>query len=114
MAEPARTLFVTRYFWPELIGSAPFTSDLAEWLAREGRRITVLSGLPHYPGSTVFPAYQDRRRYRETMGPVTVERVRSGPPRRASTLARIANEVDFLLRGLGALARGRIARHDVV
>src|SRR5436190_9762324 len=114
MAEPARTLFVTRYFWPELIGSAPFTSDLAEWLAREGRRITVLSGLPHYPGSTVFPAYQGRRLERETMGRVVVERVRSGPPRRTSTLSRILNEFDFLIRGLAALASGRIARHPVV
>src|SRR3954469_20489881 len=114
MAEPARTLFVTRYFWPELIGSAPFTSDLAEWLAQEGRRITVLSGLPHYPGSTVFPAYQGRRVEPETMGHVVVERVRSGPPRRASTLSRILNEFDFLIRGLAALASGRIARHPVV
>ena len=61
MSEPSPILFVTRYFWPELIGSAPFTSDIAEWLAKEGRQITVLSGLPHYPGTTVFPAYQDGR-----------------------------------------------------
>ena len=61
MSEPSPILFVTRYFWPELIGSAPFPSDLAEWLAREGRQITVLSGLPHYPGGTVFPAYQNGR-----------------------------------------------------
>src|SRR3954466_10308621 len=100
MAEPARTLFVTRYFWPELIGSAPFTSDIAEWLAQEGRPVTVLSGLPHYPGSKVFPAYQGRGLERENMGRVVVERVRSGPPRRFSALARILNEAGFLLRGL--------------
>lgn len=112
MAQPI--LFVTRYFWPELIGSAPFTSDIADWLAREGRQITVVSGLPHYPGTTVFPAYRDRRRCHETMGTVSVERLRAGPPRRASTLSRIANEIEFLVRGLGALATGRIARHEVV
>ena len=82
MSEPSPILFVTRYFWPELIGSAPFTSDIAEWLAKEGRQITVLSGLPHYPGTTVFPAYQDGRLQHETMGNVVVERVRSGPPAR--------------------------------
>src|SRR5436190_6516965 len=114
MAEPARTLFVTRYFWPELIGSAPFTSDLAEWLAREGRQITVLSGLPYYPGTTVFPAYESGRLTSETMGQVTIERVRSGAPQHASALARILNEADFLLRGLWALASGRIKRHPVV
>jgi colanic acid biosynthesis glycosyl transferase WcaI len=114
MSEPSPILFVTRYFWPELIGSAPFTSDLAEWLAKEGRQITVLSGLPHYPGSTVFPAYQGGRVMHETMGQVVVERVRSGPPRHGSALARILNEADFLLRGLWALASGRIKRHAVV
>ena len=114
MSEPSPILFVTRYFWPELIGSAPFTSDLAEWLAKEGRRITVLSGLPHYPGTTVFPAYQGGRVTHETMGGVAIERVRSGPPRGASTLGRILNEGDFLLRGLWAIIGGRIKRHPVV
>ena len=114
MAQPSPILFVTRYFWPELIGSAPFTSDLAEWLAQEGRPVTVLSGLPHYPGTTVFPAYEGGRRDRETMGRVVVERVQSGPPRRFSALSRILNEADFLLRGLGALLSGRIKRHPMV
>jgi len=114
MSEPAPLLFVTRYFWPELIGSAPFTSDIAEWLAKEGRQITVLSGLPHYPGTTVFPAYKDGRLQHETMGNVVVERVRSGPPVRSSALARILNEAGFLMRGLGTLAGGRIKRHPVV
>jgi colanic acid biosynthesis glycosyl transferase WcaI len=114
MSAPSPILFVTRYFWPELIGSAPFTSDLAEWLAREGRQITVLSGLPHYPGTTVFPAYRNGRLRRETMGTVAVERVRSGPPRRGSAPARILNEGGFLVRGLCALLSGRIARHPVV
>lgn len=114
MSEPSPILFVTRYFWPELIGSAPFTSDLAEWLAKEGRQITVLSGLPHYPGTTVFPAYKDGRLQRETMGNVVVERVCSGPPARSSALARILNEAGFLMRGLGTLASGRVKRHPVV
>jgi colanic acid biosynthesis glycosyl transferase WcaI len=114
MATDSRILFVTRYFWPELIGSAPFTSDIAEWLARHGRETTVVSGLPHYPDTEVFPAYRNGHRRRETVGSVTVERLRSGAPRRASALARIVNETDFLMRGLGALASGRIARHPVV
>jgi colanic acid biosynthesis glycosyl transferase WcaI len=107
-------LFVTRYFWPELIGSAPFTSDIAEWLAQQGHRMTVLSGLPHYPGVEVFPAYRDGRCRSETVGAISVERLRSGPPRKSSTLARIVNEADFLCRGLGALATGRVKRHPVV
>jgi colanic acid biosynthesis glycosyl transferase WcaI len=111
---PSQVLFVTRYFWPELIGSAPFTSDIAEWLSRNGWTTTVLSGLPYYPGDTVFPAYRNGRPKRETVGAVTVERLRSGAPRKPSALSRVVNEGDFLLRGLAALIRGRITRHPVV
>ncbi len=114
MTAPSQVLFVTRYFWPELIGSAPFTSDIADWMARNGWATTVLSGLPHYPGDTVFPAYRSGRLKRETVGAVTVERLRSGAPSKPSALGRILNEGDFLLRGLTALIRGRVTRHPVV
>ncbi len=107
-------LFVTRYFWPELIGSAPFTSDIADWLAHHGHRTTVLSGLPHYPDVEVFPAYRNGRCRSESVGAVAVERLRSGPPRKASAFARIANEMGFMCRGLGALATRRVQRHPVV
>lgn len=114
MTQPSPALFVTRYFWPELIGSAPFTSDIADWLVRHGRPTTVLSGLPHYPGAEVFPAYRDGRRRRETVGSVVVERLSSGAPRKTSALGRILNEGDFLARGLAALMLRRVRRHEVV
>ena len=114
MHVPSRVLFVSRYYWPELIGSAPFSTDIAEWLASHDRPTTVVSGLPHYPGPTVFPAYRDTRYHRETVRNVDVERLRCGPPRSASALSRIANEAEFLLRGLAALATGRLRRHSVV
>ncbi len=112
-AAPA-ILFVTRYFWPELIGSAPFTSDIAQWLAQHGRPVTVLSGLPHYPTDQVFPAYRDGRLQRESVGDVNVERLRVGPPGKPSAVARILNEGEFLLRGLVSLVSGRVKRHPVV
>jgi colanic acid biosynthesis glycosyl transferase WcaI len=114
MLDPSRVLFVSRYFWPELIGSAPFSTDIAEWLTEHGRPTTVVSGLPHYPGSEIFPAYRAARSLREMVRNVTVERLRTGPPRGASAASRIANEAEFLLRGLAALASGRIQRHSVV
>src|ERR1700742_95917 len=98
MATLSRSLFVTRYFWPELIGSAPFATDIAEWLARDGAQTTVLSGLPHYPSATVFPAYRDGKRRREAIGSVMVERLCAGAPRRPSALSRIVNEAEFLVR----------------
>jgi colanic acid biosynthesis glycosyl transferase WcaI len=114
MLDPSRVLFVTRYYWPELIGSAPFSTDIAEWLAAHGRPTTVVSGLPHYPDTAVFPAYRNGRCSRETVSGVDVERLHAGPPRGSSAASRIVNEAEFLLRGLAALASGRIRRHSVV
>ena len=107
-------LFVTQYYRPELIGSGPFSADLAEWLAGCGRQVTVLTGLPHYPASEVFPAYRDRRGMREECNGVTVERLGAWIPRRRSAIARIAGEAWFLMYGAFALATGRVARHGVV
>jgi len=107
-------LFVSRYFWPELIGSAPFSTDIAEWLARHDRATTVVSGLPHYPEREVFPAYREACGHREVVGGATVERLRVGAPRTDSAVARIINEAEFMLRGLAALLSGRIRRHPVV
>ncbi|MBY0322695.1 MAG: glycosyltransferase [Reyranella sp.] len=114
MTDPSSVLFVSRYYWPELIGSAPFSTDIAEWLAARGRPTTVVSGLPHYPHDDVFPAYRDGRCRRETVCGVAVERLSAGPPRGGSAAARIANEAEFLLRGLATLATGRVRRHPVV
>jgi colanic acid biosynthesis glycosyl transferase WcaI len=114
MHDPSRVLFVSRYYWPELIGSAPFSTDIAEWLAARGRQTTVVSGLPHYPDTVVFPEYRNGRHHRETVCGVDVERLHTGPPRGASAMSRIANEAEFLLRGLMALASGRVRRHSVV
>jgi colanic acid biosynthesis glycosyl transferase WcaI len=114
MAPGGDVLFVSRYFWPELIGSAPFSTDIADWLTRHGRPTTVVSGLPHYPETEVFPAYRDGNGRRETVGGTRVERLAVGAPRGGGARARIGNEAAFLLRGLAALARGRVARHDVV
>src|SRR5882757_6379588 len=114
MHDPSSVLFVSRYYWPELIGSAPFSTDIAEWLAAHGRPTTVVSGLPHYPHDEVFPAYRDGQCLRETICGVEVERLRTGPPRGGSAVARMANEAEFLLRGLAALVSGRIKRHSVV
>jgi colanic acid biosynthesis glycosyl transferase WcaI len=111
---PSQVLFVTQYYRPELIGSAPFSADIAEWLAESGRRVTVLTGLPHYPSAEVFPEYRKRRSTRETFNGVMVERLGAWVPRSRSAASRILGEAWFLMNGAFALATGRIARHAVV
>jgi colanic acid biosynthesis glycosyl transferase WcaI len=115
MAEaPADVLLISQYYKPELIGSAPYCADMAEWLAGGGARIQVLAGLPHYPDNVVFPGYRGGGRLEETIDGLPVRRIRSWIPPRRTALARIAGEVDFLLRCLAAIAAGRVERRRLV
>lgn len=112
MAEPA--LLVTQHFRPEVIGSAPYCTDLAEWLAGQGRPVTVLTGRPHYPNPDDFAAFNATAPACEAAGGLVIERLRSWAPHRRSTLLRIVSECLFLLAGLAALLSGRVARHNLV
>lgn len=112
MAESA--LIVTQHFRPEVIGSAPYCTDLADWLAGQGRPVTVLTGRPHYPNPDDFAAFNATAPHCEAAGGMVVERLRSWAPRRRSALLRIVSECLFLLAGLTALLSGRVARHNMV
>ncbi|MCW0235869.1 MAG: glycosyltransferase [Ferrovibrio sp.] len=107
-------LFVTQHYSPEMIGSAPYCTDLAEGLVRRGRPVTVLTGLPHYPDPAEFSVFTDDPPVRQKIAGVMVERLHSWLPKRRSALLRVAGELMFLLSGIGALLRRRVRRHDVV
>jgi colanic acid biosynthesis glycosyl transferase WcaI len=108
------TLFVTQYYRPELIGSGPVCTDLAEWLARQNIDVQVLTSRPHYPGVEVHPEYRRGRRDRERLDGVRIDRLPTLVPRTGSSLQRMAAEAWFLCHGLAALATGRIRRSTVV
>ena len=49
-----KLLVVSQYFWPETFR----INDLVAELTRRGHEVTVLAGLPNYPGGSVFPEYR--------------------------------------------------------
>lgn len=110
----AKALLVTQYYPPELVGSAPFCGNLAEGLTQAGWETTVLTGLPHYPGTEIFPSYRHGAQRRECIDGIKVERVGIWVPRRRSTLARLVSELRFFLSGCWAIASRRVARHSLV
>lgn len=119
MARPAQdsrepVLLVTQHYAPEMIGSAPYCSDLAEGLVRHGRAVTVLTGLPHYPDPAEYTAFNADPPPRQKLAGVQVERLHSWLPKRRSALFRIAGELMFLLAGWRALLQRRVQRAEVV
>jgi glycosyltransferase involved in cell wall biosynthesis len=52
-AEKVNILIVTQYFWPENFR----INDLASGLQERGHKVTVLTGIPNYPGGKIFREY---------------------------------------------------------
>lgn len=107
-------LVVTQYYWPEMVGSGPYCTDLAEHLARQQWRMQVFTCRPHYPAGTVHANYRDGAGDRERRNGVAIRRVPPWRPDKRGSASRILSEAVFLLRGMWALATGGIRRSDTV
>ncbi len=86
---------------PEPTGIAPYTTGLAEHLARHAESVVVLTGVPHYPQWRVPPAYRWRFRCSEEArlandSGLLVHRMRHYVPSRQSALTRAGYELTFL------------------
>jgi colanic acid biosynthesis glycosyl transferase WcaI len=106
----ARILFTAINYWPEPAGNAPYTTALAEHLVRAGHRVTVVTGVPHYPSWCVNPPYKYGLTWHEEINGVEVIRKRHLVPPRQTLWGRALYEGTFLLNGLTA----RPARPDLI
>ena len=83
-------LVLSQYFRPESFR----VNDLAAALVERGHRVTVLTGLPNYPGGRLFPGYSWRGPYRESFDGYRVRRV-PHLPRGRGALRLAMNYVSF-------------------
>ena len=111
---PKSLLVITQWYRPELIGTAFYSTEMAEWFAKAGTDTTVLTNRPSYPGNEVFPEYRDGGRDVETLGGVTVRRLSTHVARGGGAKARIMAELFFLFRGVWALIRHGLGRQSHV
>jgi len=105
-----RILVVSQYFRPESFR----VNDLAAVLVERGHAVTVLTGLPNYPGGKLYPGYSWRGPYRESFAGYEVRRVPLLPRGDGGGLRLALNYLSFAVMGclLGPwLLRGRF---DVV
>jgi glycosyltransferase involved in cell wall biosynthesis len=106
----AHILFTAINYWPEPAGNAPYTTALAEHLLQAGHRVSVVTGVPHYPSWHVSPAYRRGLTWHEEIRGVEVIRKRHLVPPRQTLWGRALYEGTFLLNGLTA----RLDRPDLV
>jgi glycosyltransferase involved in cell wall biosynthesis len=71
VADALRVLIVTQYFWPESFR----ITDLALGLKERGHVVTVLTGMPNYPGGRIFAGYGVITPASETHHGIEIKRV---------------------------------------
>jgi putative colanic acid biosynthesis glycosyltransferase WcaI len=106
-----RVLITSLNYAPEATGIGVYSTMLAEHLAARGYRVTVLTGMPHYPAWRVAPDYAGRTSMTELRNGVEVRRRSHYVPSRQSALTRGLYEVTSLRMAVDAV---RLPRPDAV
>ena len=116
MSQPAsrNTLYLSPYFWPEEIGSAPYSTELAVWLQEQGHKLHVVAFRPHYPKIEDFGAWSDGTRDEETLGKIRISRIAVAERGSGGLKERVKNDIRFLLGVWSRAIRGRFRGTDVV
>jgi len=88
-------LIITNHFFPENFR----INDLALGLTERGHRVTVLSGVPDYPGGKFFPGYGILKRRQEDFQGIKIRRVPLVPRGQGGKLRLTLNFLSFALCG---------------
>ena len=107
-----RVLIIGINYRPEPTGIGPYTAGLAEHLAARGDEVTVLTGLPSYPGWRLMRGTPRRLLATERLDGVTVLRAAHYIPSSQTAAKRALYEGTFGLTGL--LASLRLGRPDAI
>jgi colanic acid biosynthesis glycosyl transferase WcaI len=97
---------------PESVGVGKYTSEMAEWLARRGHQINVVTGPPHYPQWKVAAGYRSSRYVDEDLAGVRVRRCPMWLPQHYSPFKRIVSVVSFAITSFLPLLRAAAKKPD--
>jgi colanic acid biosynthesis glycosyl transferase WcaI len=106
----ANVLVISMHYWPEGSGNAPYSTGLAEHLAKRQNQVTVLAGMPHYPEWRVHDGYGGWSRAESHDG-VRIHRRGHYIPSRQTAVRRAVYEATFVAAGL---PEALTARADIV
>ena len=109
---PMRVLLFGINYRPEPSGIGPYTAGLAQHLAGRGDEVTVITGLPSYPGWRLKRGTPRRLLSTERIDGVTVIRAAHFIPGTQTAAKRAMYEGTFGLTGL--IASLRISRPDAI
>lgn len=105
----AEILIVTPTFYPEMIGTPHYVTDLTKALIDVGHQVRIVTNQPYYPAFRRFPGY-GRRTRRDTFGGAEVIRLPTLVPYRGNVILRAVSESHFLLQVAVRVWTGRLSR----
>jgi colanic acid biosynthesis glycosyl transferase WcaI len=113
-APRSRLLVCCVNYAPEILGTASYTRDLAEWFARRGWDVRVVTTYPYYPEWRRRPGDPRLGYRRERTGGVTVLRCPAWIPAVPTGLRRLAHYASFAASSLPVVLGSAAWRPDFV
>ena len=84
-------------YYPELTGIGKYTTEMCEWLVRQGHQVEVITSLPYYPEWRVHESYRGKGWHTEMINGVKVHRGPFYVPAKISGYTRLLHDFSFLL-----------------
>ncbi len=83
-------------YTPELTGIGKYTGEMAEWFAKEGNDVHVITAMPYYPEWEIHPRYRGKWWRKEELNGVKVYRCPFYVPKQVDSKKRMIHEFSFL------------------
>jgi len=87
---------ISQFFWPEPIGSAVYSSDIARWISVNDNT-KVITGEPYYPEFKISSEYLKVKKDYSVVGNASIIRLKTIVPIKGKTISRLINELFFFI-----------------
>lgn len=85
-------------FYPEDTAIGLYSTQLAEYLEKQGAQLSVITAFPYYPKWSIADEYKNKGPYlHEKKGTINIYRYKQFTPQQPTFLKRVAHIIDFTL-----------------
>lgn len=106
-----KILFISHYYPPEIGAAANRIGYFAQFLAKKGYEVSVLTCSPNYPEGKIYHGYENRYTVKIENG-VTVYRTKIFLSAKASAFSRLAHYLSFVISSF--TAKSKIPQPDII
>lgn len=103
-------LIITQYFWPENFR----INDIAKLLTEKGHSVTVITGIPNYPGGKFYPGYGFFSKRKDSYNGIDIFRIPLLPRGNGQGLRLALNYLSFIFFGCLFAPFLKIPKYDII